>query len=114
MPVIHLKNFIIKVTLIEIKIKENKALTWKFGTVNPTKERPLNVNATIEIDVTKTVSKYKMTALTIKENQPKVIIVRGSVRRVKTGFTAKNKIDRVMPPRTYVAGPPDIFNPDII
>lgn len=100
--------------MMEIKINENKPLTWKLGTVNPAKEKPLNVNAAMEIDVIKTVNKYRMTALTIKENQPSVIIVRGSVRIVKIGFTAKNKIDSVIPPRTYVAVPPDIFNPDTI
>lgn len=100
--------------MMEIKINENKPLTWRLGIVNPAKEKPLNVNAVIEIDATKTVNKYRMIALTIRENQPNVIIVRGSVRIVKIGFTAKNKIESVIPPRTYVAGPPDIFNPDTI
>lgn len=50
----------------------------------------------------------------MKENQPKVIMCKGSVMKLRIGLTIRNSIERTTPPKRKVLNPPDIFSPDII
>ena len=49
-----------------------------------------------------------------KENKPKVIIFRGRVTMLRTGFTTINNMLRAIPPKIYVPMPPVIVKPVII
>ncbi len=49
-----------------------------------------------------------------KENKPRVIIFKGRVIMLKTGFTIKNNIESATAPTRYVLTPPDIVKPVII
>lgn len=59
---------------------------------------PLKVKAVIEILETKIVRRYKIMAFIKKENKPKVTMFNGRVTILKTGFTTKNNIERIIPP----------------
>ena len=52
-----------------------------------------------------------MIALITKENNPRVIMFRGSVIMLKIGFTMKKRIDKTMPPMIYVVNPPSTLTP---
>ena len=49
-----------------------------------------------------------------KENSPSVIIFKGRVIMLKTGFTIKNNTASAIPPIIYVLTPPFIVKPVII
>lgn len=47
----------------------------------------------------------------MKENNPKVIILKGSVIMLRIGLTTTKRIDKMIPPVKYVGKPPDTSTP---
>ena len=58
------------------------------------------------------VKRYRISALVIKENAPRVAKFKGRVKIVRIGFTIKDKTDSARPANKYVCSPPSIFKPE--
>lgn len=92
-------------------IKANIVLNWIDGMLNPANAVLSVVKAITVIFGIKIVSKYKIIALVIVENNPNVITLNGNVRTLNTGLSIMNINVKAIPPRIYVCVPTTIFTP---
>lgn len=76
------------------------------GIIKPKKFTFVSVKATIEISVTKTVSKYMSSALIKMLKMPRLIMFTGKLIMLRMGFIIRKSIVSTNPPVKSVQNPP--------